>query len=341
MRGCIASVLTTPLLLLAFAGVGWAGESPVAVSPGDASKLTLIEGRCPTFSWGLVEGARSYELVVYRLGEEAEEAQVVLRQSFAGSASGWTPSYDRCLERGGQYAWSVRALGQKEAPDWSPPSLFQVASGYSEAEFEEALAVVRSYLVRHGEPGAGGSESPRGIQDAESEILSSAITPEPSAATFGSVGVGQLTVEGEVRTINPKGDPRLWGQGRPETVRHGFLFSIGGITLPFLCSRQPVKFGLSSMAVDWGSAAAACPAGTWVCSRKDIGTTACSTDRPSSGGVDCDGEILSLDPGDTEGWVLEDTQPGGATGLGKARLESGGYVSRRACQTLPTWCCSE
>ena len=40
-----------------------AGQSPVAVSPGDASKLALVEGRCPTFSWDAVDGARSYELV--------------------------------------------------------------------------------------------------------------------------------------------------------------------------------------------------------------------------------------------------------------------------------------
>ena len=46
----------------------------------------LIEGRCPTFSWGAVSGAKSYELVVYLLGEENEEAKPVLRQSIAGPA---------------------------------------------------------------------------------------------------------------------------------------------------------------------------------------------------------------------------------------------------------------
>ncbi len=60
---------------------------PVAVSPGDASKLALIGDTCPTFSWGEVDGAKSYELVVYRIGEEGEEAEPVLRQTFAGSVS--------------------------------------------------------------------------------------------------------------------------------------------------------------------------------------------------------------------------------------------------------------
>ena len=119
---------------------------PVAVSPGDATKVALIRDDCPTFSWGEVEGAKSYDLVVYRLGEQDEHKEPVLRRSFPGSVDGWTPALDQCLDRGGRYAWSVRALGDKEAWEWSELSLFQVASGPSEEEFEEAVEVVRQYL---------------------------------------------------------------------------------------------------------------------------------------------------------------------------------------------------
>ncbi len=81
---------------LLLAASAWASATrPVAVSPGDASKLALIGDACPTFSWGAVEGARFYELVVYRLSEEGEEEEPVLRQTFAGSVSSWTPSLDR------------------------------------------------------------------------------------------------------------------------------------------------------------------------------------------------------------------------------------------------------
>jgi hypothetical protein len=131
-------------LLVATALFG--GSEPVTVSPGSATGA-LIEGRCPTFSWGEVEGARSYELVVYRLAEGEEEAQPVLRRSFPGSVDGWTPALDSCLERGAEYAWSVRAVGPEEPSDWSAPSLFEVSAGPSEAEFEEALQVVRGYLA--------------------------------------------------------------------------------------------------------------------------------------------------------------------------------------------------
>ena len=42
-------------------------------------------------------------------GAESEEAPVV-RKTFRGLVNGWTPSLDSCFERGGRYAWSVRAV---------------------------------------------------------------------------------------------------------------------------------------------------------------------------------------------------------------------------------------
>jgi hypothetical protein len=94
----------------------------------------------------LVDGATSYELVTYSLEEDVEEARVVLRQSLPGSASSWTPGLDRCLERGIEYAWSVRALGANGTSEWSAASIFQVAAGPSKEEFEQALALVERYL---------------------------------------------------------------------------------------------------------------------------------------------------------------------------------------------------
>lgn len=126
-----------------------AAEISVAVSPGSAAG-SLIGDSCPTFSWGAVPGAKSYELVVYRVEDDNEEAKPALRQRISGTALGWTPSLDRCLERGAQYAWSVRAVGRKEPSEWSAPSLFEVAAGPSEEEFEAALKVVSQYLEEEG-----------------------------------------------------------------------------------------------------------------------------------------------------------------------------------------------
>ncbi len=124
-----------------------AAQSPVGVSPGSPAGV-VISDPCPTFSWGAERGADSYELVVYRVDEQDEDATPVLAlsETIVGSASSWTPSLDRCLKRGGQYAWSVRALQRTEASDWSQPNLFDLVSRPSEAEFQAALQVVRSYL---------------------------------------------------------------------------------------------------------------------------------------------------------------------------------------------------
>ncbi len=176
-----------------------AAERPVAVSPGSASTVALIGDGCPTFSWGAADGAKSYELVVYRLAEEGEEAQPVLSETLAGSASSWTPSLDRCLERGGRYAWSVRAVGGKEASEWSAPSLFEVASGPSEAEFGEALEIVRQFLAME----RGGEAE--GAAEEDLEVKSEGKAPTP---TLGSavVGTTQLSVDGGVVATSFTGD---------------------------------------------------------------------------------------------------------------------------------------
>jgi hypothetical protein len=80
------------------------------VSPGSPTG-ELIGDVCPTFSWAEVEGAKSYELEVYRLAENSGDERPVLRQSFPGSVDGWTPALEQCLERGERYAWTVRVDG--------------------------------------------------------------------------------------------------------------------------------------------------------------------------------------------------------------------------------------
>jgi len=148
----------------------------------------LIENRCPTFSWSGIEGANAYELVVYQLGEKAEEPNPLLQRRIPGAALGWTPNLDLCLERGGEYAWSVRAMGKKEASAWSPPSLFQVASGPSEAELEKAVQVVRQYLATQGGPEAVAvAQAREGKQNLATPVavLKSAVSEQEGDAVEG------------------------------------------------------------------------------------------------------------------------------------------------------------
>ncbi|MCP4201729.1 MAG: hypothetical protein GY769_07320 [bacterium] len=156
----LSIVSLSALLLVSLAGSALAAAPPVAVSPGHVSKLATVADACPTFSWTEVQAAARYELVLYEVGEVEGESTEVLWQTVPGGATSWTPSLGLCLERGGRYAWSARAVGAKAASEWSAPSLFQVAPGPSEEELEEALDVVRSYLGTRPEAAAPSVDGP-------------------------------------------------------------------------------------------------------------------------------------------------------------------------------------
>lgn len=180
-RTCL--VLT---LILTGAQVALAATVPVAVSPGRADAIVPIESRCPAFSWGAATGAEVYELVVYRVGQEAEP---VLTRRIPGSALSWTPALSDCLERGGQYAWSVRAMGQEQTSAWSSPSLFQIAPGLSELELREAIVRVERFLQDKEPQGQGPwSEQPRSTHLTRSEALAGG-EQQATAATSGRQGI--------------------------------------------------------------------------------------------------------------------------------------------------------
>ena len=117
-------------------------------------------------------------MIVYKVGEEGEDAEPVLKQQVPGTASSWTPPLESCLERGGHYAWSVRALRGKITSVWSSPSLFEVAAGPSEKEFEAALEIVQRYLSRE-RSGSGGGPSSRSDQSLEA----TSATPQTTATS--------------------------------------------------------------------------------------------------------------------------------------------------------------
>jgi len=200
----INRVLWLLILGLTVFGVGtaWAApqhDGPVTVSPGSATGL-LIGETCPTFSWGAMAGAKGYELVAYQLRGKGEEARPVLQQRVSGSALSWTPSLDRCLERGGRYAWSVRAVNAEGESGWSQPSLFEVASVPTEMEFEEALQVVRRYLAPQGGPGG------EGVAKAGRESGPEVSGPSTTAPAPAAVGPTQLSVDGGVAATSFTGD---------------------------------------------------------------------------------------------------------------------------------------
>ena len=130
--------------------LGAATQAPQAVSPGGARPGSVVEARCPTFSWTAVHEAPGYELAVLRVqepaaGEEPDDPQPVVRVSLPRHAQSWTPPISQCLERGGRYAWSVAVtVGAGETENeselaWSTPFLFAVQVAPSLEELEQAV----------------------------------------------------------------------------------------------------------------------------------------------------------------------------------------------------------
>lgn len=120
----LAGSLALGSVLFCFVAAALAAQ-PMAVSPG-TDKGGVIGEVCPTFSWAAVPGATGYQIVVYWADEDPEAVEPVLEHRIAGSALSWTPTLERCLPRGGRYAWSVRALGTGDEPVWSAPNLFEL-----------------------------------------------------------------------------------------------------------------------------------------------------------------------------------------------------------------------
>jgi hypothetical protein len=146
-----------------------------------------------------------------------------------------------------------------------------------------------------------------------------------------------LKVAGEVRTIDPgapNGPARLWGRGRVDAEVHGRATQFGAQP----CVNGSIRFGLSTVAVDWGSAADACPAGTWVC--KSSERIHCDTLRPDSSvdGLLCDGTPFDATADQHVGWLAEASS---VETNGLASAETIALNSFPTCWTLPVWCCWE
>jgi hypothetical protein len=121
--------------------------------------------------------------------EDDRDDEVRLRRSFDGSVTTWTPSLDSCLERGAHYGWSVRAVDAVGDGAWSEPLLFRLESGPTDAELDEALAVVRAYAASR-----RASLSDSSSSSSSREAGEKTVTTERSPAPKLHAGVGSHVV---------------------------------------------------------------------------------------------------------------------------------------------------
>ena len=186
------------------------------VSPGAADRAPTIEGRCPSFSWGAVDGAEFYEIVAYRLPEtneiaelrevELSQANEVFYTRVVGAALSWTPELEQCFTAGGSYVWFVRAVFDKEdvleAGKWSQGLYFSVAAAPSAREVRQALGVLKRYL----EDGGGGGEAELAAIISGTESVSETGSGSGTLNRTRSTGTNKLAGEALPGTAAIKGE---------------------------------------------------------------------------------------------------------------------------------------
>ncbi|MBK9323446.1 MAG: hypothetical protein IPM97_10995 [Bdellovibrionaceae bacterium] len=146
-----------------------------------------------------------------------------------------------------------------------------------------------------------------------------------------------LEVRGEIKSTDSAGNNRLWGQGRPGTIRYGTTGIGTG-----LCTNSGISFGLSSVMVDWSGAQAACPSGTWVCTAAERGSAVCNTARPdgTSDSLNTDGSSNNDAANNHLGWVA-DASSAYPLDSGYVIREQGTAYNWMAQGALAVWCCSQ
>ncbi len=192
-----------------------AAQAPRGVSPGAPDTFATALA-CPSFFWTLAAPARGYDLADYRADDLAAQvaAAPVLGATLPAGASAWSPPQDRCLPRGGRYAWTVRAAGDEGWGPWAEPLLFAVPELSAATDIRQALdllaaalgqdreqvaTILGADLARGGEdvgarltPGAAGA--PAGTSPAQGAPLGAVTAlrgevPDPAGVTFGVVGL--------------------------------------------------------------------------------------------------------------------------------------------------------
>lgn len=215
----VVITLVVDLLLSGSVAFATPASKPVVVSPGSIRQAMHIGDACPTFSWAAAEGAAGYELVVWRLSEPAEESgefEAVVEETLPRGALSWTPSLGRCLERGGNYAWAVRAIDGEDKSEWSDPALFAVTAGPTEAEFQEALTIVRRYLAA--------------TRRASGSLQTPNLSPSAATEDAGEPATGEDASVPEDVLTKLLAAPDAIGIGSDVTGTTGVTFGIRGIS---------------------------------------------------------------------------------------------------------------
>lgn len=306
--------LTVTVGLLISTAVAAAVAPPSPVSPGSVEDVEPLAERCPTFTWEAAVGADWLELVVYELAEDAARGmppRARIAQRLPARATAWTPSLGRCLEPGGRYAWTIRAVSSEAAGEWPVPSLFRVERGPSREEIAAAVEVVRRYIELEAEGvepgGAAGTGEPS--RAASLSLASTADEGDPSAEAAGLFDPAEFqvagTAEADVLRLGDTGGNEIFWEMREEANND--------MTISYL--NEFVRIDLTG--------------------NVGIGTVIPGAKLDVNGGILSSGPITSGGSITVDGTADTITATGGTIGFGDEDLSTTGSVTLGGFQLAP------
>lgn len=306
--------LTVTVGLLISTAVAAAVAPPSPVSPGSVEDVEPLAERCPTFTWEAAVGADWLELVVYELAEDAARGmppRARIAQRLPARATAWTPSLGRCLEPGGRYAWTIRAVSSEAAGEWPVPSLFRVERGPSREEIAAAVEVVRRYIELEAEGvepgGAAGTGEPS--RAASLSLASTADEGGPSAEAAGLFDPAEFqvagTAEADVLRLGDTGGNEIFWEMREEANND--------MTISYL--NEFVRIDLTG--------------------NVGIGTVIPGAKLDVNGGILSSGPITSGGSITVDGTADTITATGGTIGFGDEDLSTTGSVTLGGFQLAP------
>jgi hypothetical protein len=191
-------------------------DVPVAISPGMAGGVGVVENRCPTFSWSGVAWAQKYRVAVFGVEAEREigneetkmspqedakaeigsemklTATPILSEDIAGGGLSWTPSASQGLVSGADYAWYIGAMDANGTWAWSELRRFRVEASSKLTLNEEKKNDSRQEVNNEESmrPGSALSGSKAASKDGALTAPEGPMGTEGAESTFYGTGAG-------------------------------------------------------------------------------------------------------------------------------------------------------
>lgn len=201
--------------------------TPAGVSPGAEAIVLTASGSCPTFSWA-ADPVDGFELTVLTDTDNKEALYVNL----PGGALSWTPAFEQCLEPGGVYGWSIRALIDGVPTEWSQPLLFRVSLEPTAEEVARAVEILSAADARPGAP--VGARSASTVERSQSQFQPFAPSTPVANEVMELEGDAGMSVDGVVEVYGLLSQSADAGESNNIVADGKFSTPLGAIEAPLI-----------------------------------------------------------------------------------------------------------